>query len=151
MAGIETEGAYGLGRFIERRAPPKRLTQGRDLTKNRLITGADGLPESQGLFDVSKTRDSCGVGFIAHMKGVKSHAIVQDALRVLENLEHRVRRRRRSAHGRRRRYSGADPARLLRARMRKAGLLAAGRRQLRHRPAHAVERRGRADTCARSR
>ncbi len=88
MARIEAEGAYGLGRVVETSAA-KAANSGSDLAKNRLITGRDGLPESQGLFDVASTRDSCGVGFIAHMKGVKSHSIVQDALQVLENLEHR--------------------------------------------------------------
>jgi glutamate synthase (NADPH) large chain len=47
------------------------------------------LPQAQGLFDPALERDACGVGFIADMKGRKSHAIVADALRILENLEHR--------------------------------------------------------------
>jgi glutamate synthase (NADPH/NADH) large chain len=47
------------------------------------------LPEAQGLYDPAHERDACGVGFIADMKGRKSHAIVTDALRILENLEHR--------------------------------------------------------------
>jgi glutamate synthase (NADPH/NADH) large chain len=42
-----------------------------------------------GLFDPAHERDACGVGFIANMKGVKSHKIVEDALKILENLEHR--------------------------------------------------------------
>ncbi|MDX2307136.1 MAG: glutamate synthase large subunit [Hyphomicrobium sp.] len=46
-------------------------------------------PERQGLFDPNFERDACGVGFIADMKGKKSHRIVEDALRILENLEHR--------------------------------------------------------------
>jgi glutamate synthase (NADPH/NADH) large chain len=44
---------------------------------------------AEGLYDPRQERDACGVGFIAQMKGVKSHAIVEDALRILENLEHR--------------------------------------------------------------
>jgi len=47
------------------------------------------LPEAQGLYDPAHEHDACGVGFIADMKGRKSHAIVTDALRILENLEHR--------------------------------------------------------------
>ena len=34
-------------------------------------------------------KDGCGVGFVAHIKGVKSHSIVQNGLRILENLYHR--------------------------------------------------------------
>jgi glutamate synthase (NADPH/NADH) large chain len=42
-----------------------------------------------GLFDPALEKDSCGVGFIADIKGRKSHKIVQDALTILVNLEHR--------------------------------------------------------------
>src|ERR1043165_5558396 len=48
-----------------------------------------GLPEAQGLYDPRLDKDSCGVGFIADLKGRKSHQIVEDALRILCNLEHR--------------------------------------------------------------
>ncbi|TBW40746.1 glutamate synthase large subunit [Siculibacillus lacustris] len=53
------------------------------------VVGPSGLPEAQGMFDPAETRDACGVGFVADIKGRKSHAIVKDALYVLENLEHR--------------------------------------------------------------
>jgi len=43
----------------------------------------------QGLFDPSQERDACGVGFIANLTGAKSHKIIEDALFILENLEHR--------------------------------------------------------------
>ncbi len=46
-------------------------------------------PEPQGLFDPRDEKDSCGVGFIADIKGRKSHQIVEDALAILLNLEHR--------------------------------------------------------------
>ncbi len=42
-----------------------------------------------GLFDPAQEKDSCGVGFIADIKGRKSHKIVEDALTILLNLEHR--------------------------------------------------------------
>ena len=42
-----------------------------------------------GLFDPTLEKDSCGVGFIADIKGRKSHKIVEDALTILLNLEHR--------------------------------------------------------------
>jgi glutamate synthase (NADPH/NADH) large chain len=48
-----------------------------------------GMPAAKGLYDPSKEKDSCGVGFIADIKGRKSHQIVADALTVLVNLEHR--------------------------------------------------------------
>lgn len=50
---------------------------------------AGGLPERQGLYDPANEHDACGVGFVAHMKGVKSHQIVSDGLFILENLTHR--------------------------------------------------------------
>ena len=45
--------------------------------------------EAFGLFDPAQEKDSCGVGFIADIKGRKSHRIVEDALTILVNLEHR--------------------------------------------------------------
>ena len=48
-----------------------------------------GFPPSQGLYDPRNEHDSCGVGFVAHIKGVKSHAIVEQALEILKNLDHR--------------------------------------------------------------
>jgi len=43
----------------------------------------------QGLYDPRFEHDACGVGFVANIKGVKSHDIVQKGLRVLQNLTHR--------------------------------------------------------------
>src|SRR5258707_9987146 len=48
-----------------------------------------GVPAPQGLYDPALDKDSCGVGFIADIKGRRSHAIVADALTILLNLEHR--------------------------------------------------------------
>ncbi|MDM9620690.1 glutamate synthase large subunit [Rhizobium sp. S96] len=50
---------------------------------------ASGLPAKQGLYDPRNEHDACGVGFVAHMKGQKSHQIVKDGLFILENLTHR--------------------------------------------------------------
>ena len=47
------------------------------------------LPAPRGLYDPALDKDSCGVGFIADIKGRKSHKIVEDALTILLNLEHR--------------------------------------------------------------
>ena len=43
----------------------------------------------QGLYQPSREHDACGVGFVAHIKGKKSHAIVEQGLTVLKNLTHR--------------------------------------------------------------
>ena len=48
-----------------------------------------GTPEAHGLYDPALAKDSCGVGFIADIKGRKSQQIVVDALTILVNLEHR--------------------------------------------------------------
>jgi glutamate synthase (NADPH/NADH) large chain len=47
------------------------------------------MPAAQGLYDPALAKDSCGVGFIADIKGRKSHQIVEDALAIVCNLEHR--------------------------------------------------------------
>nr|MBA2252191.1 glutamate synthase subunit alpha [Nitrospirales bacterium] len=48
-----------------------------------------GLPERQGLYDPEFEKDGCGIGFVADLKGHKSHTIVQQGLEVLDNLAHR--------------------------------------------------------------
>src|SRR5262245_32283799 len=50
---------------------------------------APGMPPVQGLYDPAHEHDSCGVGFLVHLKGQRSHQIVQDGLLALENLNHR--------------------------------------------------------------
>src|SRR3990172_3507556 len=52
-------------------------------------TADPGTPQAAGLYDPALDKDSCGVGFIADIKGRKSHLIVEDGLRILCNLEHR--------------------------------------------------------------
>ncbi|HZO45012.1 MAG TPA: glutamate synthase large subunit [Xanthobacteraceae bacterium] len=52
-------------------------------------TADPGVPPAQGLYDPRLDKDSCGVGFIANIKGRKSHQLVEDTLAVLCNLEHR--------------------------------------------------------------
>jgi glutamate synthase (ferredoxin) len=46
-------------------------------------------PEKQGLYDPAYEHDACGVGFVADIKGRKSHKILQQGLQVLTNLDHR--------------------------------------------------------------
>jgi glutamate synthase (NADPH/NADH) large chain len=48
-----------------------------------------GFPPAQGLYDPRKEHDACGVGFIADLKNRKSHAIVEQGLAILHNLDHR--------------------------------------------------------------
>ncbi len=45
--------------------------------------------QENGLYSSANEHDACGVGFVAHIKGHKSHDIVQGALKILENLDHR--------------------------------------------------------------
>src|ERR1700744_5746617 len=48
-----------------------------------------GLPEAQGLYDPGHERDACGIGFVSHIKGQKSHDIIVKGIQVLINLTHR--------------------------------------------------------------
>ncbi|MBI9071569.1 MAG: glutamate synthase large subunit [Melioribacteraceae bacterium] len=47
------------------------------------------FPKKQGLYDPAFEHDACGLGFIANIKGKKSHQIVQDGVTILKNLSHR--------------------------------------------------------------
>ncbi len=47
------------------------------------------LPKKEGLYDPEFEHDACGVGFVAHLKGEKSHNIVKKGIELLLNLEHR--------------------------------------------------------------
>jgi glutamate synthase domain-containing protein 2/glutamate synthase domain-containing protein 1/glutamate synthase domain-containing protein 3 len=47
------------------------------------------LPKKEGLYDPEFEHDACGVGFVAHLKGEKSHDIVSKGIQLLINLEHR--------------------------------------------------------------
>ncbi|MBN8957666.1 MAG: glutamate synthase large subunit [Rhizobiales bacterium] len=60
-------------------------------TANRKTTAMrdPAWPQPQGLFDPAQEKDSCGVGFMADIKGRKSHQMIEDALSILCNLEHR--------------------------------------------------------------
>ena len=47
------------------------------------------VPERQGLYDPRNEHDACGVGFVADIKGRKSHDIIERGLQILVNLDHR--------------------------------------------------------------
>ncbi|MBI5254944.1 MAG: glutamate synthase subunit alpha [Burkholderiales bacterium] len=58
------------------------------------VQGSASRPEiealaERGLYDPSLERDACGVGFVAHIKGQRNHSIVEQGLKILENLDHR--------------------------------------------------------------
>src|SRR5664280_1965331 len=71
--------------FVDRRT----ASQVREADLLRAATADPGTPPPQGLYDPALDKDACGVGFIADIKGRKSHLIVEDGLRILCNLEHR--------------------------------------------------------------
>jgi glutamate synthase (NADPH/NADH) large chain len=47
------------------------------------------LPGAQGLYDPRNEHDACGIGFVVNIHNRKSHTIIEDGLKILENLEHR--------------------------------------------------------------
>ena len=53
------------------------------------FSGPEFLPPGLGLYDPRTEHDACGVGFVVHIKGRRSHDIIRKALTVLINLEHR--------------------------------------------------------------
>ncbi|HEY4373441.1 MAG TPA: glutamate synthase-related protein [Burkholderiales bacterium] len=57
------------------------------MTSAQVLPGQ--APEAQGLYDPRNEHDACGVGFVAHIKGTKSHGIVEQGLLILRNLDHR--------------------------------------------------------------
>ncbi len=55
----------------------------------RFAMSQGSLPSKQGLYDPANEHDACGVGFVAHIKGQKSHSIIKQGLTILERLHHR--------------------------------------------------------------
>ncbi len=50
---------------------------------------ANGLPPAQGMYDPAHEHDACGIGFVASVRGEKSHEIIRQGIQVLINLTHR--------------------------------------------------------------
>src|SRR5882724_7359185 len=67
---------------------PNPLRHG-DVAMNDSRTTPNGLPPRQGLYDPWFEHEACGVGFVVNVRGKKSHQIIQQALKVLRNLDHR--------------------------------------------------------------
>ncbi len=53
------------------------------------VPSISGLPPSQGLYDPANERDACGLGFVANIRGEKSHDIILKGIEILINLTHR--------------------------------------------------------------
>ncbi|MCJ2104385.1 glutamate synthase large subunit [Methylobacterium sp. E-041] len=54
-----------------------------------LVVRDPAMPVAQGAYDPRNERDGCGVGFVADMHDRRTHAIVEQGLKILENLDHR--------------------------------------------------------------
>src|SRR4029077_40984 len=67
----------------------RNATRSRDAALLRGSTADPGTTLAQGLYDPALDKDLCGGGFIADIKGRKSHQTIEDGLRILCNLEHR--------------------------------------------------------------
>ena len=59
------------------------------MTLSRDITPGGAFPPAHGLYSPERERDSCGVGFIAHIRGQSSHQIIRDAEHLLCRMDHR--------------------------------------------------------------
>ncbi|MFI7388793.1 glutamate synthase large subunit [Streptomyces sp. NPDC049813] len=68
------------------RQPSQHSTSGQDTTN---WSHMDARPAAQGMYDPRNEHDACGVGFVATLTGEASHTLVEQALTVLRNLEHR--------------------------------------------------------------
>ena len=77
-------------------AQDPRTAQASSPVANPAVTPASGPSTTEirelathGLYDGANEKDACGLGFVAHIKGQKAHHIVQQGLKILENLDHR--------------------------------------------------------------
>jgi len=57
--------------------------------KKAMLNNSTLAVPAKGLYDARYEHDACGIGFVANIKGNKSHQHIADALTVLENMEHR--------------------------------------------------------------
>jgi len=78
-----------LTHVTEINAHPATETSGREAKPKSGCNPLTGLPWKQGLYDPQFEHDACGVGFVVNIKGRKSHGIIQQALEILLNLDHR--------------------------------------------------------------
>jgi glutamate synthase (NADPH/NADH) len=74
--------------FVSERASPEFI-HGLNAVERDPDSWAGSLPANQGLYRNDQERDSCGVGFVCHIKGESSHKIVSDARHLLCAMTHR--------------------------------------------------------------
>src|SRR5438105_2420897 len=85
MALPTREASFSLRVFQRQQGPAmSKAAQDQATTPIDIATAAAG-----GLYDAANEKDACGVGFVAHIKGLKAHSIVMQGLKILENLDHR--------------------------------------------------------------
>src|SRR3954462_2926925 len=65
------------------------MTKSQKQKQKKIIWPRTKPPGKQGLYDPQFEHESCGVGFVVNIKGQKSHGIIEQALQVLLNLDHR--------------------------------------------------------------
>ena len=75
--------------FTGRAAQPTEALGGNAASNASASREAQLQASLQGMYQASMEHDACGVGFVAHIKGQKSHSIVQQGLQILRNLDHR--------------------------------------------------------------
>jgi glutamate synthase (NADPH/NADH) large chain len=88
LAGVRREEQMGAAHMRARKSG-RQAARGKRAAARYADSADPGLPPAQGLYDPALEKDSCGVGFIADIKGRSSHKLVEDALAILCNLEHR--------------------------------------------------------------
>jgi glutamate synthase (NADPH/NADH) large chain len=93
MSGSEFERERIVTDALSAASACKPARDSRDMpepgVEERAVSEHGRRPVAEGLYDLALEKDSCGVGFIANIKGKKSHQIIADALNILCNLEHR--------------------------------------------------------------
>ena len=60
------------------------------MNQNQVQQAQQSQQAQQGLYSPAFEHDNCGIGAVVHIKGERSHQIVADALKIVENLEHRA-------------------------------------------------------------
>ena len=88
-AAAHTSGTKSHSARAARMKPPIGMASGLNTSMMAAPVVIAGQPSAQGLYDPAHEHDACGVGFVVNIKGVRSHAIVRQALQVLINLLHR--------------------------------------------------------------
>ncbi len=59
------------------------------MSQSSLTSQFSAVPGKQGMYDPANEHDACGIGFVAHIKGKKSHSIIEQGLQILKNIDHR--------------------------------------------------------------